>query len=43
MLNIQVTGFLNNYKNKKQIIFNDDIYNKWSSFINDNKYKTYFD
>ena len=32
-----------NYKNKKQIMFNDDIYNKWTIFINDNKYKIYFD
>ena len=31
-----------NYKNKKGIMKNDDIYNLWTNFINDNKYKKYF-
>jgi hypothetical protein len=28
-----------NYKNITQIMKNEEIYNKWSEFINDNKYK----
>jgi hypothetical protein len=31
-----------NYKNKNQIISNEEIYNKWTEFINDDKYKKYF-
>jgi hypothetical protein len=31
-----------NYKNKTQIMSNKNIYNKWTEFINDNKYKKYF-
>ena len=31
-----------NYKNKKYIMLNENIYNKWSEFINDEKYKDYF-
>ena len=33
---------LQNYKNKKFIMINNNIYNKWTEFINDNKYKKYF-
>ena len=31
-----------NYKNKNKIMKNEEIYNKWTEFINDNKYKQYF-
>jgi superfamily II DNA or RNA helicase len=31
------------YKQKKQIMINDEIYNLWDNFINDNKYKKYFE
>jgi hypothetical protein len=31
-----------NYKNKTQIMSNEEIYNKWANFINDDKYKKYF-
>ena len=31
-----------NYKNKIKIMSNEDIYNKWTNFINDDKYKKYF-
>jgi len=31
-----------NYKKKEQIMKNEIIYNKWSEFINDEKYKQYF-
>jgi len=33
---------LKNYKNKKKIIKNENIYNLWTEFINDNKYKEFF-
>jgi len=33
---------LNNYKNKKQIMSNEEIYKKWTEFINDKKYISYF-
>ena len=31
-----------NYKNKKQIMSNDEIYKKWTEFINNEKYELYF-
>jgi hypothetical protein len=31
-----------NYKNKKQIMSDEEIYNKWTEFINDIRYITYF-
>jgi superfamily II DNA or RNA helicase len=31
-----------NYKKKKYIMIIEEIYNKWTEFINDNKYKIYF-
>ncbi len=31
-----------NYKNKKKIMKNEIIYNKWTEFINDLQYKQYF-
>jgi thiaminase len=31
----------NNYKNKKQIMKNEEIYKKWTEFINDPIYKKY--
>ena len=31
-----------NYKTKKEIMKNEIIYNKWTDFINDDKYKQYF-
>ena len=31
-----------NYKNKTQIMSSEEIYNKYTDFINDNKYKEYF-
>jgi hypothetical protein len=30
-----------NYKKKKEIMKNEEIYNKWTEFINDPKYKEY--
>ena len=30
------------YKIKKEIMKIDEIYNKWTNFINDDKYKKYF-
>ena len=33
---------INNYKNRKQIMTNDEIYNEWTEFINSKKYKEYF-
>ena len=32
----------NNYKTKLNIMKKEDIYNKWTLFINDDKYKEYF-
>jgi hypothetical protein len=31
-----------NYKTKIRIMSNEEIYNKWTEFINDDKYKQYF-
>ena len=31
-----------NYIKKEQIMKNEKIYNKWTEFMNDNKYKIYF-
>ena len=31
-----------NYKNKEQIMTNQEIYNKWTEFINDERYILYF-
>jgi len=31
-----------NYKNKKQIMSNEEIYNRWTEFINDERYILYF-
>jgi len=31
-----------NYKNKEYIMKNEEIYNQWTEFINDDKYKIYF-
>jgi hypothetical protein len=31
-----------NYKKKKEIMSNEEIYNKWTEFINDKKYISYF-
>ena len=31
-----------NYKTKKNVMKNEEIYNKWKEFINDEKYKVYF-
>ena len=33
---------IQNYKNKEQIMKNSEIYDKWTEFINNEKYKTYF-
>jgi len=33
---------IQNYKNKKFIMENEEIYNLWSEFINDEKYSLYF-
>jgi superfamily II DNA or RNA helicase len=33
---------LNNYTTKKQIMANKDIYDRWTEFINSDKYKVYF-
>ena len=33
---------IRNYKTKQQIMSNPEIYNKWTDFINDEKYKKYF-
>ena len=32
----------NNYKTKSQIMSSEEINNKWTDFINDDKYKEYF-
>ena len=45
--NIKSLGFwisnqTKNYKNKKEIMKNEEIYNKWDDFINDEKYKIHF-
>jgi hypothetical protein len=37
-----ITAQSKNYNNKTQIMSNEEIYNKWTEFINDNKYKIYF-
>ena len=31
-----------NYKTKKEIMSNEEIYNLWTEFINNDKYKPYF-
>ena len=31
-----------NYKKKEKLMKNEEIYNKWTNFINDPKYKNYF-
>jgi hypothetical protein len=31
-----------NYKKKDNIMKNEEIYDKWTDFINDDKYKKYF-
>jgi hypothetical protein len=31
-----------NYKKKEHIMKNNEIYNKWTEFLNDNNYKKYF-
>jgi superfamily II DNA or RNA helicase len=41
-LNAWISTQLNIYKNKKQIMNNEEIYNQWTTFINDPKYKKYF-
>jgi hypothetical protein len=41
-LRIWITNQQKNYKNKEQIMKNKEIYNKWTEFINDTKYKEYF-
>jgi hypothetical protein len=33
---------ITNYKTKKYIMQNEEIYNLWTEFINDEKYKEYF-
>jgi len=38
-----ISNQLLNYKNKNCIMLNEQIYNKWTDFINDNKYKIYFE
>ena len=37
-----ISNQLLNYKNKEHIMQNEEIYNKWTNFINDPKYKNYF-
>ncbi len=34
---------MQNYKKKKQIMTNDKIYKEWTDFVNDDKYKKYFE
>ena len=41
-LGIWIITQIINYKTKKQIMSNYHIYNKWTNFINDDKYKEYF-
>jgi hypothetical protein len=41
-LNIWTQHQISNYKIKKQIMENEEIYNLWTEFINDDKYKEYF-
>jgi antitoxin component HigA of HigAB toxin-antitoxin module len=42
ILTTWVATQISNYKNKEHIMKNDDIYNKWTEFINDKKYEKYF-
>ena len=47
-INIKILGNwlssqLVNYKNKTRIMSNQEIYDKWTDFINDSKYKKYFE
>jgi len=37
-----ITNTINHYKNKSQIMKNSEIYNKWTDFINDEKYMKFF-
>jgi hypothetical protein len=37
-----VSAQQNNYKTKSHIMSSEEIYNKWTDFINDDKYKEYF-
>jgi len=37
-----ITHQMKNYKNKKEIMSNDEIYNKWTEIINNPQYKKYF-
>jgi hypothetical protein len=41
-LGIWIYNQTSNYKKKEDIMKQDKIYNKWTNFINDNKYKEYF-
>jgi superfamily II DNA or RNA helicase len=41
-LGIWICTQLKSYKKKKQIMKNEEIYNKWTDFVNDDKYKQYF-
>jgi len=42
ILGVWITCQCLKYKNKEQIMTNQEIYNKWNAFINDPKYKKYF-
>jgi hypothetical protein len=41
-LGVWISAHQTKYKKKEQIISNKEIYNKWTEFINDPKYKKYF-
>ena len=41
-LGVWISSQQNNYKKKDRIMSNNDIYNKWTEFINDDYYKLYF-
>jgi hypothetical protein len=42
-LSIWISSQYLNYKNKEYLMENDEIYKKWTEFINDIKYKGYFE
>jgi hypothetical protein len=41
-LGVWISTQQNNYKTKSYIMSSEEIYNQWTDFINDDKYKEYF-
>jgi len=42
ILGMWINSQIQNYKKKKKIMKNEEIYNEWTDFINDRKHKEYF-